>query len=121
MRFVGLLPTDWYPVAVQPDSALGAGTIVVTNDKGIGARGPASTINHGYDTTPVTDHNTYDDTGSVTTFTMPRDGQLWQDTQTVFTDDDWDQISRSTRATTTPCRRSSRPTSAGTRRSSTSS
>ena len=23
---------------------------------------------------------------------MPRDGQLWQDTQTVFTDNDWDQI-----------------------------
>jgi YVTN family beta-propeller protein len=92
MRVAGLLPTDWYPVQVQPDPALGNGTIVVTNDKGIGARGPASTINHGYDTSPVKDHNTYDDTGSVTTFTMPHDGQLWQDTQTVFTHDDWDQI-----------------------------
>ena len=92
MKFVGLLPTDWYPVAVQPDSALGARTIVVTNDKGIGARGPASTINHGYDTNPVTDHNTYDDTGSVTTFTMPADHQIPRYTQTVFTDDDLNQI-----------------------------
>ncbi len=92
MRFAGLIPTDWYPVQVQPDPALGANTIVVTNDKGIGAQGPKSTINKGYDTTPATDHNTYDDTGSVTTFTMPHDGQLWQDTQTVFTDDDWNQI-----------------------------
>ena len=96
MRFVGLLPTDWYPVQVQPDPALGAGTIVVTNDKGIGARGPASTINKGPDTAPgmssVTDHNTYDDTGSVTTFTMPGDRKIWRDTQTVYTDDDWNQI-----------------------------
>jgi YVTN family beta-propeller protein len=92
MRFVGLLPTDWYPVQVQPDSALGAGTIVVTNDKGIGARGPESTINHGPDTSPATGHNTYDDTGSVTAFTMPSGYQIRRDTQTVFTDDDWDQI-----------------------------
>ena len=44
MKFVGLLPTDWYPVSVQPDPALGAGTIVVTNDKGIGARRPCDHI-----------------------------------------------------------------------------
>jgi YVTN family beta-propeller protein len=96
MRLVGLLPTDWYPVQVQPDPALGSNAIVVTNDKGIGAQGPESTINKGPDTAPaaesVTGHNTYYDTGSVTTFTLPRDGQLWQDTQTVFSDDDWDQI-----------------------------
>jgi YVTN family beta-propeller protein len=92
MRLIGLLPTDWYPVQVQPDPALGANTIVVTNDKGIGAQGPASTINKGYDTTLATGHNTYDDTGSVTTFTMPADYQIGQDTQTVFTDDDWNQI-----------------------------
>ncbi len=92
MKFVGLLPTDWYPVQVQPDPAIGAGTIVVTNDKGIGARGPQSTINKGPDTSPATGYNTYDDTGSVTTFTMPADYQIPQDTQTVFTNDDWSQI-----------------------------
>ena len=93
MRFIGLLPTDWYPVQVQPDSALGSGTIVVTNDKGIGAQGPVSTIKYNRGPTPpATGHNTYDDTGSVTTFTMPADYQIPQDTQTVFTDDDWNQI-----------------------------
>ena len=56
---------------VQPDPALGAGTVVVTNDKGIGAQGPESTINKGADTSDATGHNTYDDTGSVTLFTMP--------------------------------------------------
>ena len=56
---------------VQPDPALGAGTVVVTNDKGIGAQGPESTINKGADTSDATGHNTYDDTGSVTVFTMP--------------------------------------------------
>jgi hypothetical protein len=92
MKFVGLLPTDWYPVQVQPDPAIGAGTIIVTNDKGIGARGPESTINKGYDTSAATGHNTYDDTGSVTTFTMPADYQIPKNTQTVFTNDDWSQI-----------------------------
>jgi YVTN family beta-propeller protein len=95
MRLEGLLPTDWYPVQVQPDPALGAGKIVVTNDKGIGARGPETPISyHGIYAPPtVTGHNTYDDTGSVTTFTMPTGyRQLSQATRTVFTDDDWSQI-----------------------------
>jgi YVTN family beta-propeller protein len=93
MRFEGLLPTDWYPVQVQPDPALGAGSVVVTNDKGVGASGPESTINQGADTSKATGHNTYDDTGSVTVFTMPANGfQLHQDTRTVFRDNAWNQI-----------------------------
>jgi YVTN family beta-propeller protein len=96
IRFIGLLPTDWYPVQVQPDPALGAGTIVVTNDKGIGARGPESTINKGPYTSPgpskATGHNTYDDTGSVTMFAMPNDGQVNKFTKTVITNNAWDQI-----------------------------
>jgi YVTN family beta-propeller protein len=92
MRLLGLLPTDWYPVAAQADPALGEGTIVVTNDKGIGARGPESSINKGPDTQVATGHNTYDDTGSVTEFQMPSDGQIAQDTKTVYTDNDWTRI-----------------------------
>ncbi len=93
MHLEGLLPTDWYPVQVQSDPALGAGTVVVTNDKGIGAQGPESTINKGADTSEATGHNTYDDTGSVTLFTMPTSGaDLAKDTQTVFRDNDWNQI-----------------------------
>ena len=44
LEFQGLLPTDWYPVQVQPDPALGSGEIVVTNDRGIGDRGPQAKI-----------------------------------------------------------------------------
>ncbi len=99
MHYIGLLPTDWYPVQVQPDPALGPNDIVVTNDKGIGARGPESTINKGPYAPPssgpagygATDHNTYDDTGSVTTFPMPSKDQMARNTQTVFTDNDWEQ------------------------------
>jgi YVTN family beta-propeller protein len=90
MHLEGLIPTDWYPVQVQPDSA--TGKIVVTNDKGIGARGPASTINEGADTSAATGHNTYDDTGSVTTFSMPSSlGDLAANTRTVFRDNAWNQ------------------------------
>ena len=39
VQYEGLIPTDWYPVNVQVDPA--TGKIIVTNDKGIGARGAA--------------------------------------------------------------------------------
>jgi YVTN family beta-propeller protein len=103
MRLEGLLPTDWYPVNAQPDPALGAGTVVVTNDKGTGAMGPESTLtpSHPKGTVagtppfpaPATGHNTYDDTGSVTMFTLPTSRrQLDQASQTVYRDNDWNQI-----------------------------
>jgi YVTN family beta-propeller protein len=95
MTYDGLLPTDWYPVNAEADPALGAGTIVVTNDKGIGARGPESTIDKGPYTKPATGHNTYDDTGSVTLFTLPTDSSsLADDTKQVFTNNAWDQIAQ---------------------------
>jgi YVTN family beta-propeller protein len=91
LQFKGLLPTDWYPVSVQPDPAVG-NQIVVTNDKGIGARGPVSTIDKGPQTQPATGHNTYDDTGTVTKFALPTDRQLSQYTRAVFANNGWDQI-----------------------------
>jgi YVTN family beta-propeller protein len=87
VKFEGLLPTDWYPVNVALDSAIGK--VVVTNDKGIGARGPVSTISKGPGTTPATGHNTYDDTGSVTTFALPGDEQLGGYTHQVFANNAW--------------------------------
>jgi YVTN family beta-propeller protein len=96
----GLIPTDWYPVGVQPDPVLGAGSIVVTNDKGIGASGPESTIDKSDSgtapTSPnpgkATGHNTYDDTGSITTFAMPPRWQLGSLTHRVFVDNAWTSI-----------------------------
>jgi YVTN family beta-propeller protein len=95
IRYEGLIPTDWYPVQVEPDPALGPGKVVVTNDKGIGAQGPASTISYKsvIASQPATGQNTYDDTGSVTVFNMPQTvGDLADDTRTVFRDNAWDQI-----------------------------
>ncbi len=101
-QYQGLLPTDFYPVAVAYDQALGK--VVVTNDKGIGARGPESTINKGPGTAPgaesVTGHNTYDDTGSLTYFTMPATSALGGYTDQVFTDNDWTHLLASQSAAT---------------------
>lgn len=96
LQYKGLLPTDWYPVGVQPDPALGSGEIVVTNDRGIGDRGPQAKICKGTETSPapecVKGYNTYDDTGTVTTFKLPAEGELAQYTKTVFTDNDWNNV-----------------------------
>jgi YVTN family beta-propeller protein len=101
VKYLGLLPTDFYPANVAWDAPLGE--VVVTNDKGIGARGPASTLNEGPGTAPagenVTGHNTYDDTGSVTSFTMPSMAALSAYTHQVFVDNDWDHLLASTRLT----------------------
>jgi YVTN family beta-propeller protein len=91
IKYQGLLPTDFYPVQVQSDAALG-NEIVVTNDKGVGARGPSSTIDKGPRTKPAKAHNTYDDTGSLTLFKLPSAAGLKADTRTVFTDNAWNQI-----------------------------
>jgi hypothetical protein len=67
----------------------------VTNDKGIGARGPVSTISKEPGTSPAgaaTGHNTYDDTGSVTTFALPAEDQLEHYTRLVYTDNVWDKL-----------------------------
>ena len=102
VQYQGLLPTDFYPVAVASDPAIGK--IVVTNDKGIGARGTESTINKGPGTAPgaesVTGHNTYDDTGSLTSFAMPSTAALGADTDQVFNDNDWTHLLASQSAAT---------------------
>ncbi|KJY42128.1 hypothetical protein VR41_09280 [Streptomyces sp. NRRL B-1568] len=90
VRYEGLIPTDWYPVSVQYDSPLHK--VVVTNAKGIGARGPLSTVNNGPDTPPATGHNTYDDTGTLTVFTPPSAARLGKLTHQVFLDNDWEKL-----------------------------
>lgn len=90
LSYLGLIPTDWYPVAVAYDPAVHR--VVVTNDKGIGARGPQSTIAEGPGTQPATGHNTYDDTSSITEFAPQTSTQLEADTAAVFTDNTWDRL-----------------------------
>jgi YVTN family beta-propeller protein len=96
LQFEGLLPTDWYPVQVQPDPALGTGEVVVTNGRGVGDRGPQAKICKGPETSPATEcakgYNTYDETSTVTMFKMPADGELAKYTSAVFTDNDWNNV-----------------------------
>jgi len=94
VQYEGLIPTDWYPVTVQYSTALHK--IIVTNDRGIGARGPASTVTEGPDTNPATGHNTYDDTGSLTSFAPPTEADLAHLTHQVFVDNDWEHLLQST-------------------------
>lgn len=95
VSYQGLIPTDWYPVAVSMDST--ANQLVITNDKGIGAWGPESTIKKGPDTNPATGHNTYDDTGSLTQVDWPTAlSNLSAYTNEVFTDNGWDNLGPAT-------------------------
>ena len=91
VQYLGLLPTDWYPVAASTDST--AGQVVVTNDKGIGAFGPDLTINKGPSTNPATGHNTFADTASITVFSWPSAlAALGAYTQQVFHDNGWQSL-----------------------------
>ena len=72
MSYIGLLPTDYYPAAV----ATAGGQIVVTNTRGIDARGPAITTYKGPGTVPVSGHDTHSTTASLTRFTLPSDRDI---------------------------------------------
>jgi YVTN family beta-propeller protein len=93
-KLLGLIPTDWYPVDVTLDPRLNR--VVVTNDMGVGAFGPPSTINKGPGTSPapaaVTGHNTYDSTASITEFHLPTSAQLASYTHDVFVYNDWEHL-----------------------------
>jgi YVTN family beta-propeller protein len=86
VSYIGLLPTDYYPKTV----ATVGRQIVVTNTRGIDARGPALTFNAGPGTTPAVGHGTHSTTGSLTRFTLPRDKDIADSyTHTVFAQNGW--------------------------------
>ncbi|WP_369045750.1 bifunctional YncE family protein/alkaline phosphatase family protein [Sinomonas sp. P10A9] len=84
--YIGLLPTDYYPENVAAVN----GQIVVTNTRGIDARGPVLSFNKGPGTTVATGHGTHSTTASLTRFTLPSDEQIQQYTETVFEQNGWD-------------------------------
>ena len=63
--------------------------IVVTNTRGIDARGPAITTYKGQGTVPVSGHDTHSTTASLTRFTLPSDRDIARDTATVFAQNGW--------------------------------
>ncbi|GAB4001667.1 bifunctional YncE family protein/alkaline phosphatase family protein [Nocardioides ultimimeridianus] len=85
VRYVGLLPTDYYPAAI----ANVGGELYVTNTRGIDARGPLLTFSQGYGTTPATGHGTHGTTASLTRFQLPSDDQVEASTSTVFAQNGW--------------------------------
>jgi YVTN family beta-propeller protein len=86
VSYIGLLPTDFYPKTV----ATVGRQIVVTNTRGIDARGPALTFNAGPGTTPVVGRGTHSTTGSLTRFTLPRAKDIADYyTKTVFAQNGW--------------------------------
>lgn len=85
VSYLGLLPTDYYPEEI----ALVGRKVVVTNLRGIGARGPQRTLSEGPGTDPATGYNTHDSTGTLTSFTLPDDAQLKRYTEQVWRQNDW--------------------------------
>jgi YVTN family beta-propeller protein len=85
VSYIGLLPTDYYPATV----ATVGDQIVVTNTRGIDARGPAITTYKGPGTVPVSGHDTHSTTASLTRFTLPSDRDIARDTATVFAQNGW--------------------------------
>ncbi|MBV9940780.1 MAG: hypothetical protein JO262_01525 [Solirubrobacterales bacterium] len=85
VSYIGLLPTDYYPAAV----ATVGDQIVVTNRRGIDARGPAITTYKGQGTVPVSGHDTHSTTASLTRFTLPSDPRIARYTATVFAQNGW--------------------------------
>jgi YVTN family beta-propeller protein len=84
--YIGLLPTDYFPENVAAVN----GQIVVTNTRGIDARGPALTFNKGQGTTAATGHGTHATTASLTRFTLPSDKEIQKYTAEVFVQNGWD-------------------------------
>ena len=85
VSYVGLLPTDYYPANV----ATVGDRIVVTNTRGIDARGPAITTNKGYGVPTVSGHDTHSTTASLTSFALPSDDQIPRYTSAVFAQNAW--------------------------------
>ncbi len=85
VSYIGLLPTDYYPATL----ATVGDQIVVTNTRGIDARGPAITTYKGQGTVPVTGHDTHSTTASLTRFTLPSDKDIAKYTDTVFAQNGW--------------------------------
>jgi YVTN family beta-propeller protein len=85
VNYIGLLPTDYYPATV----ATVGGQVVVTNTRGIDARGPELSFNKGPGTVVAVGHGTHSTTGSLTRFALPSDKKIAAATGTVFAQNGW--------------------------------
>ena len=85
VNYVGLLPTDYYPSGI----ALTGDHVVVSNTRGIDARGPQLSFDKGQGTVVAIGHGTHSTTASLTRFTLPSDTKIANYTKTVFAQNGW--------------------------------
>ncbi len=85
VSYIGLLPTDYYPATV----ATVGDQIVVTNTRGIDARGPELSFSKGQGTVVAVGHGTHSTTASLTRFSLPSDKDITKATDTVFAQNGW--------------------------------
>src|SRR5262249_10947354 len=85
VNYIGLLPTDYFPATV----ATVGDQIVVTNTRGIDARGPELSFNKGPGTVVAVGHGTHSTTGSLTRFALPNDKNIAAYTNTAFAQNRW--------------------------------
>jgi YVTN family beta-propeller protein len=88
VNYIGLLPTDYYPA----DVATVGDEVVVTNTRGIDARGPELSFNKGPGTVVAVGHGTHSTTASLTHFTLPSDKDIARSTDTVFAQNGWGKL-----------------------------
>ncbi|WP_329484249.1 phosphoesterase [Kribbella sp. NBC_01484] len=79
VRYLGLLPTDYYPSEV---TTVG-NDVLVSNTRGIDARSPSNFP------PPAWYHGTHDTTSTVQRFALPSDGEIRSYTQMVFKLNGW--------------------------------
>ena len=84
-RYLGLLPTGWYPSAVVEDPA--RKQLIVVNGKGIGNLGPASSAANGKGRTTGSSY-----VGSVSFMALPSTKDLASGLTTVRANNGWDSV-----------------------------
>jgi YVTN family beta-propeller protein len=80
---IGMIPTAYAPSSVVLDKA--NNTLIVANDKGIGAR-DSFECDYG-----VCNYNTHQDNGTVSIIPVPNSETLWAMTRQVFENNHWDR------------------------------
>jgi YVTN family beta-propeller protein len=91
-QFQGLIPTGWFPAGLVQDQSLHR--LVVASEQGIGARGPAMTVDQGVGTKPAAGYDVYSDVGTVNLVATPTPQQIEHFTQQVFTNNQWNGLNR---------------------------
>lgn len=87
VKFLGLIPTGWYPGDIAIDSKLNS--IVVANIKGIGSQGKEVPLGHSNE---IYGHSVYAWLGSVSIIKYPDSSEMSDYTKAVYANNHWNQL-----------------------------